>query len=332
MDWDQTRHKLFDQAVNSLCVVSLIFVKSQRKKNQETRGCKKRQTLLPSVEGSSAWKGIICPSCGRLHVAFATHTTHYFSLCLTQAFERRCTFLLFCSHICSSLWFCREEIRVAVTLLSKQLSPCKEIARLSTLPVILQRCTLVLGKSLKLPSSSMLAFGLVLKVLFLAQVFLNICGHIDFHLFYFFEAHQGILSCRGNIWLLVCLSNPSKLLSLIGCLYVCMYLCEILLNVNALPLITGDFLQNAPYTSYLNRNNLTEKPARISFEWLLYNNCVLGLLTLLRLVLNISCGFNSSVVILLRHGLSGRFTQGAQNGTEAKSSRLVFLRSVNLNK
>lgn len=41
------RHKLFDQAVNSLCIVSPIFVKPQRKKAKEARGCKKRENLLP---------------------------------------------------------------------------------------------------------------------------------------------------------------------------------------------------------------------------------------------------------------------------------------------
>lgn len=44
-DWDQTRHKLFDQAVNSLCVVSPIFAKSQIKKKQEAQ--EKREFFPP---------------------------------------------------------------------------------------------------------------------------------------------------------------------------------------------------------------------------------------------------------------------------------------------
>lgn len=160
------RHKLFDQAVNSLCVVSLFFVKPQRKKKQETRGCKKRGNLLPPVKGFSAWKGIICPSCGCLHVAFVTHTAHYFSRRLTQASHRRCTFLLLRSHICNSLWFYRREINVAGTSCSRRLSPCKGIAPISKHPVILRWVRmpkLLLRKSLKLPCSLMHSVFLCLQ-------------------------------------------------------------------------------------------------------------------------------------------------------------------------
>lgn len=174
-----------------VCVPSpSSFVKPRRKKKKEKRGCKKRGNLLPSVKGSSAWKGIICPLCGHLHVAFVSHTAHYFSLRSTQACQRRCTFLLFCSHLADRLWFSKGEINVALTLYSKQMSPCKENVPLCRRPVILHRvrmCKLVLrkyDKSAHLSSSSMHGVWFSLKFLHWLRPF-SVCGHIQLHLFYF---------------------------------------------------------------------------------------------------------------------------------------------------
>lgn len=113
-----------------------------------------------------------------------------FSLRSTQACHRRCTFLLFCSHLADSLWFSEGEINVALTLYSKQLSPCKENVPLCRRPVILHRvrmCKLVLrkyDKSAYLSSSSTHGTWFNLKKILCRRPF-TVCGHIQLHLFCF---------------------------------------------------------------------------------------------------------------------------------------------------
>lgn len=165
---------------------------------------RKERICFFSVKGSFASKGIICPSCGHLHVAFVSHTAHYFSLRSTQTTHRCSAFLLFCSHILDSLWFGKREINVVVTLYSKQLSPYKENVPLSRHPVILQRVRmykLVLRKSAKLSSSSMhgVCCGSFFAIGLLRFVGIFSCSR--FILFYFSLSGRFLL-CRIVSYLL----------------------------------------------------------------------------------------------------------------------------------
>lgn len=133
-----------------VCVSSpSSFVKPQRKKKKEKRGCKKRWNLRPSVKGSSAWKGFYMSLMWTPACCLCQSYSPLFFTALDTGLHRRLTFLLL-SHIGDSLCFSNGQINVAVTLYSKTLSPSKEIVPLSRHPVILQRVRmykLVLRKS-----------------------------------------------------------------------------------------------------------------------------------------------------------------------------------------
>lgn len=129
-----------------------------------------------------------------------------------------------CAHtFASACGFCRGEINAAATICSKQLSACKAVASLSQHPVILQRFAPLQAGTEEVSQSyhpaQCMPFGLILNVLLWRRSSRH-CGHIHFHLFYFIEAHQGILSCRVNILMLLCWSNLAELVSLMGFSYV----------------------------------------------------------------------------------------------------------------
>lgn len=260
---------MFDQAVNSLCVVSLIFVKPQTKKKQETGRVQEKREFASLGQGLLSLKGnymylMWTPACGLCHsysLLFFHGARHRLLTGAAHLFCSICTFATACG-------FARWRLMRRSPYVQNN---CHLAKKLPLFLGILWSCTgleCANGGSLSSdhPAHCM-AFGLILKFLLWRRP-AWICGHIQFHLFYFIEAHQGILSCRVNILMPICLSNLAELLSLIGFSYVS------LLDVTKCHCLNTHHrwfhwkctlhLQ----TEWFYRNRITEKPARISFEWM----------------------------------------------------------------
>lgn len=226
MDGDQTRHKLFDQAVNSLCVVSLIFCEAPEGEKEGEERVQEKREFASLGQGLFSLKGnymslMWTPACG-----LCQSYSPLFFLCAQHRLVTGAAHF-FCS-VHTLLTACGLA-RVRLTWHSHYIqNNCHPAKKMFLFVGILWSCTGLecaswfwesMTSLLTYPPVQRMALGLILKKFFAegllqcADTFSCTC----FALFYFVSFKLVRAFCLAqNLLMLACSSNLAESLSLVG--------------------------------------------------------------------------------------------------------------------